>query len=79
MLTNLLPLCVVAPDLWKLVCEITQSKNERKGRSASVNESSFAEHTLSLIIFVTNSECNSPFHVVLRDVMSLSHVGVQLS
>ena len=67
----------VAPDLWELVCEITQSKNERKGRSASVNESSFAgrikhlrrAYIVSLIIFVTNSECNSPFHVVLSDII----------
>ena len=67
----------VAPDLWELVCEITQSVNERKGRSASVNKESFAgrikhlrrAYIVSLIIFVTNSECNSPFHVVLSDVI----------
>ena len=34
--------CSVTPDLWELVCEITHSKNECKGHSASVNESSFA-------------------------------------
>ena len=34
-------MCSVAPDLWELVCEITQSKNERKGCSASVNKSLF--------------------------------------
>ena len=66
-----------APHLWELVCGITQSKNECKGRSASVNESSFAScmkhlrraYIVSLIIFVTNSECNSPFHVVLSNVI----------
>ena len=77
----------VAPDLWELVYEITQSKNDCKGRCASINESSFAgcikhlrraEHTWSLIIFVTNSKCNSPFHVVLTDVIESCGDSTQL-
>ena len=67
----------IAPDLWEHVCELTQSVNERKGRSASVKEDSFVgrikrlrrTYLVSLIIFITNSECNSPFHAVLSDVI----------
>ena len=67
----------VAPELWEHICKITESVNERKGRSASVNDSTFAGHIkrprraylVSLILFVTNSECNSPFHALLSDVI----------
>ena len=45
----------VAPDLWELVCEITQSVNERKGRSASVNKESFAGRIKHL--HVVSSTC----------------------
>lgn len=31
----------VAPELWEHVCKITQYINERKGRSASVKDSTF--------------------------------------
>ena len=67
----------IAPELWEHVCKLTQSVNERKGRSASVNDSTFSgrikqlhqAYLVSLIIFITNSECNSPFHAVLSDVI----------
>ena len=67
----------IAPDLWDHVCKLTQSVNERKGRSASVKDGTFSGHIkhlrraylVSLIIFITNSECNSPFHAVLSDVI----------
>ena len=77
----------VAPDLWELVCEITQSVNERKGRSASVNKDSFASrikhlrrtYIVSLIIFITNSECNSPFHTVLSDIIESCRGSTELN
>ena len=79
MLTSLLTLLIksIGPELWEHVCELTQSINECKGRSASVNEDSFAGHIkhlrraylVSLIIFITDSECNSPFHALLSDVI----------
>ena len=67
----------IAPDLWEHVCKLTQSVNERKGRSASVKESTFAgrikrlcrAYLVSLIIFITNNECNFPFHAVLSDII----------
>ena len=67
----------IAPELWEHVCKLTQSVNERKGRSASVKETSFAGHIkhlrraylVSLILFITSSECNFPFHVVLSDII----------
>ena len=67
----------IAPELWEHVCKLTLSVNERKGRSASVNDSTFSgrikqlrqAYLVSLIIFITNSECNSPFHAVLSDVI----------
>ena len=37
-------LCSIAPELWEHVCKLTQSINERKGRSASVKESTFTGH-----------------------------------
>ena len=67
----------IAPELWEHVCKLTQSVNERKGRCASVKETSFAGHIkhlrrtylVSLILFITSSECNFPFHVVLSDMI----------
>ncbi len=75
----------IAPELWEHVCKLTQSINECKGRSASVNDSTFSgrikhlrqAYLVSLIVFITNSECNSPFHAVLSDV--IESCGVQLS
>ena len=51
--------------------------NEGKRRSAAVNESSFAgrikrlrrAYLLSLIFFITNNDCNFPFHIVLSDTV----------
>ena len=67
----------VAPELWELVTKVTQSVNESRGRSASVNETSLSgrmkhvrrAYLMSLILFITNSECNFPFHVVLSDIV----------
>ena len=67
----------IAPDLWDHVCKLTQSVNERKGRSASVKDGTFSGHIkhlrraylVSLIIFITNNECYSPFYAVLSDVI----------
>ena len=67
----------IAPDLWEHVCELTQSVNERKERSATMKDSTFAgfikhlrrAYLVSLIVYITNSECNSAFHVVLSDVV----------
>ena len=69
-------ICSIAPELWEHVCKLTQSVNERKGRSAYVNDSTFSgrikylhqAYLVSLIIF-TNSECNSPFNAVPSDVI----------
>ena len=60
----------IAPELWEHVCKLTQSVNERKGRSA-------VRSTLSL------SSSSSPIVSVtplsmLYSVMSLSRVGAQL-
>ena len=51
--------------------------NGFKGRSAAVKENSFAgrikhlcrAYLVSLILFITNSECNFPFHAILSDVI----------
>ena len=67
----------IAPEMWEHVCNLTMSVNKRKGRSASVKESALTgsiktlrrAYLVSLILFVTNSECNSPFHIVLSDVI----------
>ena len=69
--------CSIAPELWEHVCKLTQSVNECKGRSAAVKESTFTgrikhlcrAYLVSLILFITNSECNSSFHAVLSDVI----------
>ena len=42
----------VAPELWDLVTKLAQSVNERKRRSASVNETSLSgriKHLLSVL------------------------------
>ena len=67
----------LAPELWDHVIKLTQSVNERRGRSASISETSFSgrikhlrrAYLVSLILFITNSECNFPFHVVLSDIV----------
>ena len=74
--------CSIAPELWEHICILTQSVNECKGRSAAIDEKSFAgqikrlrrAYLVSLILFVTNSECNFPFHIVLSDAME-THGG----
>ena len=66
-----------APELWQHICTLTQSVNERKGRTAATAEHSFAgrikkvrrAYLLSVILFVTNSECFHPFHVLLADTI----------
>ena len=67
----------LAPELWEHVCKLTQSVNECKGRSASVKDNTFTgrikllrrAYLVSLIVFITSNECNSPFHAVLSDVI----------
>ena len=56
-------------------CKLTKSVNEHKGHSPSVKDSTLAgcikylrrAYLVSLIVFMTNSECHSPFHA--RDVV----------
>ena len=70
--------CSVAPELWDLVCTLTMTVNERKGRKGAIAEDTFAgrikrlrrAYILSLLLFVTNSECYSPFHVFADAVES---------
>ena len=60
-------------------CKLTKSVNEHKGRgrSPSIKDSLLAGHIkhlcqaylVSLIVFIANSECNSPLHAVLSDVV----------
>ena len=74
--------CSVAPELWELVCTLTSSVNERKGRTAATAGDTYAgkikhlrrAYILSVILFITNSECSSPFHVLLADTIE-SHGG----
>ena len=69
--------CSVAPELWDLEYNLTMSINERKGRKAAKVEDTFAgrikhlrrAYIVSVLLFVTNSECYSPFHVVLADAV----------
>ena len=74
--------CSIAPELWEHICILTQYVNECNGRSAAIDEKSFAgqikwlrrAYFVSLILFVTNSECNFPFHIVLNNAME-THGG----
>ena len=64
----------IASEMWEHVCNLTMSVNERKGRSASVKKSALTSsinraYLVSLILFVTNSECISPFDIVVSDVI----------
>ena len=67
----------IGPELWERVHKLTQSVNEHKGRSSSVKDSTFAgrikhlcrAYLVALVLFITNSECNSPFHAVLSDTI----------
>ena len=59
-----------APELWQHICTLTQSVSERKGRTVAAADHRFAgfikrvcrAYLLSVILFVTNSECFHPFH-----------------
>ena len=59
-----------APELWQHICTLTQSVSERKGRTVATADHRFAgfikrvcrAYLLSVILFVTNSECFHPFH-----------------
>ena len=76
----------IATALWEHVCKRTQSVNERRGRNGSINNSIFAgrvkrlrrAYLVSLIIFINNSECNSPFHAALRVVIESCGGSTQL-
>ena len=62
----------VAPDLWKHVVMLTQSVNEQKGRKAALESSKCIKrvrraYLLSAALFITNSTCSAPFHVLLSD------------
>ena len=69
--------CSVAPELWENICILTQSVNEGKNRGTATSEYSFhgrikrlrRAYILSLILFVTNSECSFPFHIALSDAI----------
>lgn len=68
-----------APELWQHICTLTQSVSERKGRTVATADHRFAgfikrvcrAYLLSVILFVTNSECFHPFHVLLADTIEL--------
>ena len=76
----------IAPGLWEHICILTQSVNERKGRSAAVDKTSLSgrikqlrrAYLLSLIFFITNNECNFPFHVVLSDAVEFCGGSTEL-
>ncbi len=76
----------IAPELWDHVTVLTQSVNERKGRKAATSCDTHASHLkrvrraylLSLILFITNSECNFPFHVLLADAVEASGGSTEL-
>lgn len=78
--------CTVAPDLWEHVRILTQSVNEHKGRLTAVSKSSSAYHLkrlrraylLSVLLFVSNSECSFPFHVLLADAVDTSGASTEL-
>ena len=78
--------CSVAPELWDLVCNLTMTVNERKGRKAATAEDTFAgkikrlrrAYILSVLLFVTNSECSSPFHVLLADAVESNGGSTEL-
>ena len=79
-------ICSLAPELWEHICTLTQSINERKGRRAAVNDSSYAgrlkrvrrAYLLSVLQFVTNSECSHPFHLPLADAIESSGGSTEL-
>ena len=78
--------CTITPELWEFVCKLTMSKNERKGRKAAIAQDTFSgkikllrrSYLLSVIMFLTNSECYSPFHVLLADAIECNGGSTEL-
>ena len=64
-------------ELWDHISKLTQSAIEHRRRAASVNDKYFAEHIkrlqraylVSFILFIKNSECSHPFHVVFSNIV----------
>ena len=79
--------CSVCRELWDLVCTLTFSVNEHKRRKAAIAADTHAgkikclrrAYLLSIILFVTNSECSFPFHVLLADAVESNGGSVQLT
>ena len=79
-------MCTITPELWEFVTKLTMSKNERKGRKAAIAQDTFAgkikhlrrSYLLSVIMFLTNSECYSPFHVLLADAIECNGGSTEL-
>ena len=79
--------CSVCPELWELVCTLTRSVNESRGRKAAIAADTHAgkikclrrAYVLSVILFVTNSECSFPFHVLLADAVESNGGSMELS
>ena len=78
--------CTITLELWEFVRKLTMSKNERKGRKAAITQDRFAgiikrlrrSYLLSVIMFLTNSECYSPFHVLLADAIECNGGSTEL-
>ena len=76
--------CSIAPDLWEHIRILTQLVNERKGRKTATSKNSYASrlkrvrraYLLSVVLFITNSECSFPFqHCVFINADSESFPG----
>ena len=78
--------CTVAPDLWDHIKILTQSVNERKGRRVATLEDTYASrlkhlhraYLLSVVLFITNSECNFPFHILLADTVEANEGSTEV-
>lgn len=78
--------CSVAPNLWEHVKILTMTVNERKGRRSTTFKDTYASHLkhlrraylLSVLLFVVNSECSFPFHVLLADTIESSGGSTEL-
>ena len=78
--------CLVAPELWELVCNLTMTVNKRKGKKAATAKDTFTRrikhlcraYILSVILFVRNNECYFPFHVLLADAVECNGGSTEL-
>ena len=67
----------INPTLWRVICTITQSVSERKGKNSASDTTSPQHHVITIrrflclcaLMFCTNDRCYTPVHNIITDIV----------